>query len=267
MDSLHYSKALVISDVPASLPPNALRLDEPSDTVNLEQARKQLRDYKNTLISLGLEVIEVECDERYPDCVFVEDTVIVCGGKALICRLGHESRRGEVDAIKHVLQSKLGTLKVVEMKDPAAVDGGDVLFTGKEFFVGISSRTNMEGMKFLAETFSDFPVSAINVLGGLHLKSMMTLLGEDTIIISNDKAGRDAWEEIKSKGKYEYKRVEVPDVHSTNVLYINGTVVHPPTSCPASLKALDSNPSPKIVVDATEFRKVDGCLTCLSVLM
>lgn len=114
------------------------------------------------LQELGLKVVTIPTDERFPDCVFVEDTAVITDGVALLtilgsllhythCHLnpkllcahalGHESRRGETVAVKEAL-GKIPGLSVVEMVDPGRMDGGDVLFTGREFIVGLSHRTN-----------------------------------------------------------------------------------------------------------------------------
>ena len=96
--------------------------------------------YVKALKSLVPRVIEVEGDDRYPDCCFVEDTAVVLGHRALITRPGHTNRRGETKAVADVLRST--KLEITHMEEPATLDGGDVLFSGHELFVGLSSRTN-----------------------------------------------------------------------------------------------------------------------------
>ena len=100
---------------------------------------------------LGLEVVVLEADESSPDCVFVEDPAVVCNGKALITNPGHPNRKGETTAIKKALENL--ELEIITMLSHAEMDGGDVLFTGYEFFVGLSKRTNNEGAIVLKEAF------------------------------------------------------------------------------------------------------------------
>ncbi|XP_032238382.2 N(G),N(G)-dimethylarginine dimethylaminohydrolase 1 [Nematostella vectensis] len=261
----NYTRAIV-SGVPSSLPANAQSMTKPSEPVNLEKARQQHSAYKATLKQLGLQVIEIPPNEDLPDCVFVEDAAVCVDNNALICNLGHESRRGEAAAMKEVLK-KLG-FDLVEMKEPARLDGGDVLFTGKEFFVGISKRSNKEGAETLAKAFPSLPVSTINVKGHLHLKSTMTMLAPDTIVTSDDETALAAWNELVSKAKYQYKRVVVPESFAANCLFINGTVVHrPEKEIPKSYPIYKGLKDPKVEMEISEFHKVDGCLTCRSILL
>lgn len=134
-----------------------------ADKINLEEARREHENYVRILRSLGLDVIELPADESLPDSPFVEDTAVVANGVALICRPGHPSRKREVDVIKAILKKEL-RLPIMEIADPSAtLDGGDVLFTGREFFVGISHRTNEAGARAVAAAFPEFPVSPVIV--------------------------------------------------------------------------------------------------------
>lgn len=134
-----FSRAIV-REIPDTLAEHALRMNEPASPVDLERARLQHSHYVSLLRQLVPDVMILPADNSQPDCVFVEDPAVVCGNLALICRLGHESRRGEAAVLKEALES-LG-VRTVEMTEPAIMDGGDVLFTGREYFIGWSSRTN-----------------------------------------------------------------------------------------------------------------------------
>lgn len=261
-----YSRAIVCA-VPSSLPENALCLEKPEEPINLEKARRQHADYIKALEKLNIKLTHVEPDEACPDCVFVEDTAVCVGNRALICCPGHESRRPETKRMKAAL-TDLG-FEITSMECPACLDGGDVLFTGREFFVGLSSRTNKEGMDALAAAFPDFPVSGIPVAKHLHLKSFMTMAGDDLIVIGSSPMATDAWKEIESKAKFTYRKVVVPDDGAANVLYINGTLVHPTGKdiSPESMKVLKSLPGEKIELENSELHKADGCLTCCSILL
>ena len=135
----HFSKAIV-REIPDTLADQALRMNEPSSPVDLERARLQHSHYVSRIRQLVPEVLVLPADNSQPDCVFVDDPAVVCNDVALICRMGHESRRGEAAVLKKALET-FG-LRTVEMTQPARMDGGDVLFTGREYFVGLSSRTN-----------------------------------------------------------------------------------------------------------------------------
>ena len=135
----HYTRAIV-RHIPDTLADNALRMNEPASPIDLERARQQHANYVCQLRQLVPDVLVLPGDDSQPDCVFVEDPVVVCGNVALVCRMAPESRRSEAAVLKAAVES-LGLL-TVEMTEPALMDGGDVLFTGREFFVGLSSRTN-----------------------------------------------------------------------------------------------------------------------------
>lgn len=215
-----YTKAIVCG-IPDSLPANAQRSEEFPEPIKLEVARKEHALYVEALKKLNLEVIELEADEAHPDCVFVEDTAVVVGQTALLTHPGHESRRGEVESIKHVLLTKVALAHVVCVEPPATLDGGDVLFTGREFFVGLSSRTNEAGIDDLSKAFPNFPVTAIDVSVHLHLKTMMTMAGEDLIVVGAGEALTKAWAELESKAKFKYRKLVVPEDRAANCLCIN----------------------------------------------
>ncbi len=125
------------------------------DPINLELARKQHLGYIDALKYCGCDVTVLPADERYPDCVFVEDPAVIVGSTALITRPGHASRFGEVERVRELLKAQ--GLIVVEITDPEAkIDGGDVQYTGKEILVGISERTNRAGVAAVAEAFPGY---------------------------------------------------------------------------------------------------------------
>ncbi|XP_031561025.1 N(G),N(G)-dimethylarginine dimethylaminohydrolase 1-like [Actinia tenebrosa] len=260
-----YTRAIVCG-IPSSLPAQAQRLEEPGEGVDLLKARKQHAEYVSTLKKLGLEVTEMTPDENCPDCVFVEDTAVCVDNSALIPILGHQSRRPEASRMKDTLEG-LG-FNVIEMQDPAILDGGDVLFTGREFFVGVSTRSNMEGVAELAKAFPEYPVNSIKVVEHLHLKSMMTMGGPDVIFVGASKVASDAWNELESKAKFKYQKLVLPEDHAANCLYLNGTLVHlAPHEIPESISVYRKLPGPKIELENSELHKVDGCLTCNSILL
>ena len=260
-----YKKAIVCG-VPSSLPAEAQRQNDSCEPIDFDKAVRQHSDYVSALKKLGLEVIELSALEAYPDCVFVEDVAVVCEGVALIARLGHPTRRGEEARMRTTLQD-LG-LRVEEMKEPAVLDGGDVLFTGKEFLVGLSKRTNKHGVDTLAKTFPNFPVSEIPVTRHLHLKTMMTMGGPDLIVVGGSDEAARAWTEVQTKVKFQYKKLLVPDCKAANCVYLNGTLVHLAASeISNSVAAFQQLPGPKIELENSELSKVDGSLTCLSILV
>uniref|UniRef100_A0A674J401 Uncharacterized protein n=1 Tax=Terrapene triunguis TaxID=2587831 RepID=A0A674J401_9SAUR len=181
----------VVRALPESLSQHALRIEKGKE-VDFARAEREHQLYVGVLKNkLGLQVLELPADESLPDCVFVEDVAVVCEETALITRPGAPSRRKEVDAMKRALESL--NLNIVEMTDEnATLDGGDVLFTGREFFVGLSKRTNQRGAEILADTFKDYAVSTVPVYDTLHLKSFCSMAGPNLIAIGSTEAAQKA---------------------------------------------------------------------------
>ncbi len=149
------------------------------------------------------------------------------------------------------------------------MDGGDVLFTGREFFVGLSTRTTKEGMDALQETFPAYPVHGIEISdGALHLKSMMSLVGEDIIAIGNSESAQHALRQMQNKMQFKYKILKVSHDAAANALFINGHVIR---RCawefPGIEEEFGSLPYEKLELPNTELCKVDGALTCCSLLI
>ncbi|XP_067892690.1 N(G),N(G)-dimethylarginine dimethylaminohydrolase 1 [Heterodontus francisci] len=263
----------VVRDIADSLGAEALRMSG-GKTVDMERARKEHQVYTECLrYKLGLEVLQLPADLSLPDCVFVEDTAVVCGDTALLTRSGALSRRREVEAMKKVLEDL--NLNVVEMTDEAAtLDGGDILFTGKEFFVGLSKRTNQRGAEFLADVFKDYAVSKVTVTGTLHLKSYCTMAGPGLIAIGSSEHAQKALKSMQEMSEHRYDKLTLPDDEAANCVYLNipnkGHVLLHRTSeeFPESAKVFEKLKDYLLIpVSNTELAKVDGGLTCCSILL
>lgn len=153
------------------------------EPINLERARTQHRQYENLLAELGCKLHRLPAEPELPDAVFVEDTAIVLDELAVITRPGAESRRGETASVAGVLKHYR---KLFYIEPPATLDGGDVLQVGKTLFVGLSQRSNAEGIEQLRKVVSAFgyTVIAVTLHDCLHLKSAATQVIEDTLLIN-----------------------------------------------------------------------------------
>lgn len=266
----HYTKAIVASSstLDTNFIKGSLRFQEPLDPIDLELAQKQHEKYVNHLRTLIGNVISVEPDTNFPDQVFVEDPVVVLDGIAVLTNMKPRSRAGEKWLMQEALERL--NLEVVHLQDyhPGAyMDGGDVLFTGREILVGLSERTNKAGVEAIAKIFPHWPVSGIPVsLPVLHLKSMSSMAGIDTIAISDSRSGQIAWKEIERVAQHKYNRLVFPDNNGANCLFINGTVLHPPKEeYPQSYEVWQTLDCEKIELANSELAKADGSLTCNSV--
>ncbi|NXN12812.1 DDAH1 dimethylaminohydrolase, partial [Indicator maculatus] len=242
--------------------------------VDFARAEREYQLYVGVLRGkLGLQVVELPADESLPDCVFVEDVAVVCEETALLTRPGAPSRRKEVEAMKRVLGSL--NLNIVEMVDEnATLDGGDVLFTGREFFVGLSRRTNQRGAEILADTFKDYAVSTVPVHDSLHLKSFCSMAGPNLIAIGSSEAAQKALKTMQQMSDHRYDKLTVPDDAAANCIYLNipnkGHVLlhRAPEEYPESAKVFEKLKDHMLIPIAnTELEKVDGSLTCCSVLI
>jgi len=221
-------------------------------------AQKQHRDYCEALQSLGLKLIWVKGDNTLPDGCFVEDTAFILGAKAVICNIKVPSRAKEVAEVAKVLE----TLKdVYYIKPPATIDGGDILNIGNRIFAGLSKRTNIQAVRQLKEIVRNdgFDITPVKVSKVLHLKSACTYLGDNYVIVAEDRFDLDAL-----RG---YSKIRVPkgEERAADCLSVNGTVLVA-KGYPKTTKLVESEGFAVKELDISEFRKGDGALTCLSIL-
>lgn len=227
---------------------------------DLKKVNIQHRAYLGALESCGLSVTLLNADENYPDSTFVEDTAVMTSKCAILTRPGAQSRRDEVGLMRTTIESFYP--KYREIKAPGTLEGGDVCQVEGHFFVGLSERTNEEGAcqlaAFLAEegfTTSFIPLHATS--GILHLKTGMTYIGENTIVVNRL---LDGLPEIAS-----FRRVVVNDGESyaANCVRINDSVLIP-SGFPKLQNELSVLGFKLVPLDMSEFRKMDGGLSCLS---
>ncbi len=238
--------------------------------LDVELARKQHRAYVNALKKTGAKVYYLPRRNNQPDSVFVEDIAVIIDDKVLLTRPEPVSRREEVsEDLFDIFQERFGLkVETVEDKDrEATLDGGDVIFTGKEIIAGHSRRTNDKGIQVLRETFPRYNVVAVEVHGPLHLTTMMGLYAEDTLSFSTETdGGRAMFDQIREKSKIKYKKLEVPDDVAANCIAINGILLcksekENPKSYPLMK---DAKERPVVGLDASEIEKAVGSLTCMS---
>lgn len=237
-----YAQGLTTSDLP-----------EP----DLGAALLQHGHYVACLENLGLKVTTLPPAPGFPDACFVEDTAVVTAEVAVITRPGALSRREEILSIEPILAQFRPELRRIVA--PGTVDGGDILQVGRQFFIGISDRTNAEGARQLAEilTGHGYRCTTIPVAAGLHLKSSLNYIGHDLLLVTAAFQDHPA---IK-----EYQKILCPpgEEYAANTLLVNGTLVTP-RGFPGTLRLLRTTGFPIIELDTSEYRKMDGGLTCLS---
>jgi dimethylargininase len=219
--------------------------------IDYETAAAQHLDYVRMLESLGCTVIELPADDAHPDCVFIEDTAIVFDDVAVITRPGAESRRGETAAVANAL-TRYRPLMHIEA--PATIDGGDVLVLDDRVFVGLSTRTGEEAIAQLRSR-TGREVIPVEVGGALHLKSAVTRVSRDTLLVRPD------WIDVKPFAGWTLLEAEEP-----NALLVGEVVVYP-SAFPETARMLAARGLDVRTVDASELAKAEGGVTCCCLLV
>ena len=227
---------------------------------DLDKALAQHAHYCAALEQCGLTLTRLPADAAHPDSTFVEDTAILTPFCAVLTRPGAPSRAGEVVSIGGVLPDFYS--RIHHIVAPGTVDGGDICQADNHFFIGISERTNFEGARQLAdflerEGFSSTQVDIRSVPGILHLKSGISHLGERRIVVIDALAAHAAFRD------YTIVRIARHEEYAANFLRINDQLIIS-AGFPQFESTLRDLGLPLLALDMSEFRKMDGALSCLS---
>ena len=227
--------------------------------IDVALARVQHAAYVGTLRRLGCAVHELPPAHDLPDAVFVEDTAVVLDELAVLTRPGAASRRPEVPEMAAALAR---WRPCASIEAPGTLDGGDVLRVGRTLYVGRTPRSNVDGIARLAAAVAPhgYRVEAVPVRGCLHLKSAVTLVAADTLLLNPDWVDPAHWPGLR--------RIEVDarEPHAANALEIDGRVLMP-ASLPHTRERMSAAGLDVIPVDASEVQKAEGGVTCCSVIL
>lgn len=226
-------------------------------TPDYEKALIQHQAYIQVLKECGLDVTILRADEDFPDSTFVEDTALFTKHCAIITNPGTASRKGEVVEMKLVASQFYSSIE--EIQDPGTVEAGDIMMVGDHFYIGLSSRTNREGAKQVIEILEKYGMSGSTVESEkvLHLKTGLAYLESNNLVVCG---------EFTSKPEFEsFNRIEIPrnESYAANCIWINDTVVIP-AGFPTTKKKIFQLAYKVVEVEMTEFEKLDGGLSCLS---
>jgi dimethylargininase len=226
--------------------------------IDLDLARTQHHQYEAALRELGCEVISLPPEPDLPDSVFVEDVALVFDEAAVITRPGADSRKPETASVARAL-SPYRALFTVEA--PGTLDGGDVLRVGQTVTVGFSSRSNRSGVEQLRGFLAPYgyTVKGVEVTGCLHLKSAVTQVSKDTLLIN------PAWVDRSVFGAMRFIAVDGSEPSAANAVWIEDSVIYP-SSFPATQQRLEEAGLHVKIVDATEVAKAEGAVTCCSLI-
>jgi dimethylargininase len=225
-----------------------------------ELVLEQYRSYCAALVECGLAVTTLECDLRFPDSTFVEDTAVLTARGAVLMRPGAASRAGEVDAMRPAILEFFPALLSIE--EPGTVDGGDICEAEDHFFIGLSHRTNEEGARQLAAhlagfgyTSSTIDVRAMTTI--LHLKSGISYIGDNTLVVMDEMAQNDAFR------AFNLIRVSEEESYAANCVRVNDRVLVA-AGFPRLTAELRTGGFDPLLLEMSEFQKMDGGLSCLS---
>jgi dimethylargininase len=226
--------------------------------IDLAQANQQHRLYQECLAELGAAVTSLPAEPDYPDSVFVEDPAVVVDEVAIMTRMGAESWRGESDSLARALQ-RYRPLRW--LREPATLEGGDVMRIGRTLYVGRSHRTNQDGIDQLAQELGalGYSVVTVTVRGALHLKTACCYLGDGTILANRQ------WLDLEPLSQYRVIDVAPGEDRAANVLALGGKVIMP--DCfPATAEILTAAGFKVRPLNVTELMKAESGVTCSSLI-
>lgn len=227
-------------------------------SIDLSKARDQHRAYEQLLEKLGARVISLAAEPALPDSMFVEDPAIVLDEIAVILPLGTKSRQPEAASLARALSS---FRKLADITAPGMMEGGDVLRIRRTLYVGLTTRTNGEGIRQLDAILAphDYKVVGVPVTGCLHLKSAVTFLGRNTLLANR------AWFDSTPFATYDWIDVDPGESHAANALALGDTVIFP-TSFPKTRARIEAAGFHVTPLDISELQKAESGLTCSSLL-
>jgi len=226
--------------------------------IDVNRAREQHAQYESALKHLDVAVLSLPEEPTLADSVFVEDTALVLDECAIITRPGADSRKPETESITKILAPYR---KLFFIEAPARVDGGDILRVGKKIYVGLSTRSDTNAIEQMQDFLAPFgyEVNAVMVTGCLHLKSAVTQVAKDTLLINPKWVDRNLFSGMK------FIEIDPSEPYAANAVLIGDAIIYP-TSFPKTQKRLEQAGIKMVTVDADELAKAEGAVTCCSLI-
>ncbi|WP_255464157.1 dimethylarginine dimethylaminohydrolase family protein [Legionella sp. PC997] len=222
------------------------------------KALEQHQSYINALARCGVEVTVLPALDPFPDSCFVEDPALLTDRFALLTRPGVLSREEEVNLIEPCIQS-FYKANIHKIAAPGTLEAGDVMQVEDHFYIGLSQRTNKEGAAQLTALLTQygFKSTVIELNKFLHLKTGVSYLGDGCVLVNGELINHPAFQ--------SFKQLVIDDceAYAANSINVNNTIIMP-QGFPHSVEMVLNSGFQVITVDVSEFRKIDGGLSCLS---
>jgi len=227
--------------------------------VDLELAIRQHQGYEHTLRQLGAELIALPPLDQAPDSCFVEDTAVMLDEIGIIARPGTVSRRLETESVEAALAGHRALFGRIE--EPGTLEGGDVIVAGRTVYVGLSSRTNQDGIDQLRALIESYEcrIVPVQVTGCLHLKTGATLIGSDTVLLNPD------WLDTSPFDGLNQISVDPNEPFAANTISLSGRIVMA-ASAPRTREELERKGFDTLSVDISEMEKLEAGLSCCSII-
>ena len=221
------------------------------------KALRQHSEYIEALKNSGLSVKILEADNRFPDSTFIEDVALCTPKCAIITNPGALTRKGEISGIRQILNEYYTNME--EIISPGTLEAGDVMMVADHFFIGISERTNNKGAHQLTDILQGygFTCSKVPLKMMLHLKSGVSYLENNNMLVSGEIIDRNEFL------RFNRIIVDKDENYAANSLWINGKVLVP-YGFQKTRKKIEKAGYDTLILDVSEFRKLDGGLSCLS---
>jgi dimethylargininase len=228
------------------------------EPIDYARAVAQHDAYLQLLASLGVSVTQLAPEPDLPDAVFIEDTAVVLDELAVLTHPGAPSRRAEIESVERALQAWRPIARIVA---PGTLDGGDVLSVGRTVYVGLSSRSNLEGVEQLRRLLTpfDYQVKPVEVRGCLHLKSALTAAHDSLLLIN------PAWCDPAAFGAYDCIETAADEPLGANVLRLEASVIVD-AAFPRTTERLRERGVLVHTVNMSELAKAEGAVTCCSLV-
>jgi dimethylargininase len=222
-----------------------------------EQALRQHAGYVEALEKCGVRVTILDAEETYPDSVFIEDTAVLSEKCAVVTNPGVPSRQGEETTVKEALKHFYTDIEIITA--PGTLEGGDVMRVDDHFYVGLSGRTNKEGLRQFTEILNryGYTASGIELREFLHLKTGLAYLGNNRLLVTGEFIDHPEFE------KFNRVMIDPVENYAANCIRVNDFVLVP-LGFPKTKTAVENAGFKTLEVDVSEFRKLDGGRSCLS---